>query len=194
MRKGYKITLGILTIMILVTITIGTSYSYYSVSDVQTDYNTLATTCFDITYSDRDVIKMNSDGNYAYPMDEADALTKTPYSLTITNTCTDTNSSAPIKYDLSINTLTSPTSNLTPYIRYKLGSEASAVLTTKLDSSMASSLKSQYSIANSYKLTSGTLAPGASVTYNLNLWIDANAGNDIMGNTFTGKVLVYAYM
>ena len=32
MRSGYKVTLGILTIMILVTITIGTSYSYYSIA------------------------------------------------------------------------------------------------------------------------------------------------------------------
>ena len=39
MRKGYKITLGVLTIMILITLTIGTSYSYYSVSDVQEDNN-----------------------------------------------------------------------------------------------------------------------------------------------------------
>ena len=41
---------------------------------------------------------------------------------------------------------------------------------------------------------SGTLAPGESVTYNLYLWIDENADNSIMGNTFTGKVLIYNYM
>ncbi len=52
MRKGYKITLSVLTIMILVTITIGTSYSYYSVSDVQSEENTLTSTCFNITYND----------------------------------------------------------------------------------------------------------------------------------------------
>ena len=51
MRSGYKVTLGVLTIMILVTITIGTSYSYYSVASKQQDPNKLTTTCFEVSYT-----------------------------------------------------------------------------------------------------------------------------------------------
>ena len=55
-------------------------------------------------------------------------------------------------------------------------------------------IKNEYNLDTTYNLMSGTLAPGESVTYNLYLWIDENADNSIMGNTFTGKVLIYNYM
>ena len=49
-------------------------------------------------------------------------------------------------------------------------------------------------IDTSYTLVEGTLAPGESATYNLRLWIDETAGNDVMNNSFTGRVLIYSYM
>ena len=51
MRNGYKVTLSILTIMILMTLTIGTSYSYYSISAEQEEPNVLSTTCFKINFT-----------------------------------------------------------------------------------------------------------------------------------------------
>ena len=72
MRKGYKITLSVLTIMILITITVGTSYSYYSVSDIQDNPNTLTSTCFNIEYSEGTNGSINLTNSY--PMSEAPAL------------------------------------------------------------------------------------------------------------------------
>lgn len=201
MRSGYKITLGVLTIMILVTITIGTSYSYYSVASKQTTPNEITTTCFQVNYVDGDSITMNANGTYAYPMSEQTALSKVkPYTFTITNTCTTSNAKDPIHYKVTLKTLTSPISNLTPSLRYKLNETSptskenpSAMLTTASTYDLGS-IKSEYNIDTTYNLIDGTLAPGESVTYNLYLWIDENAGNDIMRNTFTGKVLIYNYM
>ena len=123
-----------------------------------------------------------------------------PYTFTITNTCTTSNAKDPIHYKVTLNTLTSPISNLTPSLRYKLNETSptskenpSAMLTTASTYDLGS-IKSEYNIDTTYNLIDGTLAPGESVTYNLYLWIDENAGNDIMGNTFTGKVLIYNYM
>ncbi len=202
MKKGYQITLGFLTVMILAVITVGTSYSYYSINETQKDPNTLNTTCFNVSFSDGNAISMNQAGNYAYPMSEATALTKTPYTFTITNTCTSSNSSTPIKYNITLNTLTATPSNLTSNIRYKLNQTApsvvngtSAMLTSNVYP-MSSELKTRYGVDTSYSLGSGTLAAGESKTFKLYLWIDENTGNEIMepAHTFNGKVLVYNYL
>lgn len=194
MRKGYKITLSVLTIMILITITIGTSYSYYSVSDVQSDPNTLASTCFNINYTDNNVIKLNN----TYPMSETNALRLTPYSFTIENTCDAGNQT--IKYDISLNTLTTSPSTLTSSLNYKLNRTAPTAVTGTTGTlttpyALNPNVKTSEGVDSSYALeTGGTLAPGESKTYNLYLWINENAGNDIMAQTFTGKVLVYSYL
>ena len=200
MRNGYKITLGVITLLILVTITIGTSYSFYSVSDTQTDPNSLTTTCFQISYNGSNAINLTGDGKYAYPMSEETALTKTPYTFTIKNVCTTENANGGINYDVSLNTLTATPSNLTPSLNYKLNKTAPTTVTgttsllTNSQDKLGANIKSSYGVDTSYNLISGTLAPNESVTYDLYLWIDENAGNSVMGNTFNGKILVYAYM
>lgn len=202
MRNSYKIALSVITIMILITITIGTSYSFYSVSDTQTDPNSLATTCFDISFNGSNAITLRGDGKYAYPMSEstATAADKTPYTFTITNTCSTANANGGINYDVSLNTLVGKTSNLTSSLRYKLNKTAptavngTSAMLSSLDDKLAANIKSSYDVTDSYNLISGTLAPNESVTYDLYLWIDENAGNSIMDSTFDGKILVYAYM
>lgn len=193
MKKGYKVTLGVLTIMILLTLTIGTSYSYYTVGGTQEDTNELVTTCFKIDYNGTNDININN----AYPMSDTKGEASNPYTFTVTNTCTAANAGTNrISYDISLNTVAGKTSNLATSLKYKLDTQASALLSTKLNSinSLKSTLKTENGVDNSYGLISGTLGPGETKTYNLRLWIDENAGNDVMGQTFYGKVLVYAYM
>ena len=200
MRSGYKITLGILTIMILVTITIGTSYSYYSVASEQTNPNEITTTCFDVSFSEgaNGSIKLNA----TYPMSETSANNLTPYEFTITNTCTTSNATDPIKYVVTLNTLTANTPTLPlNLLRVRLDKTSpstqngtSALLSNIAPYTLGDQLKTEEGIDTSYNLAEGTLAPGESVTYNLRLWIDETASNDVMNNSFTGRVLVYSYM
>lgn len=194
MRKGYKITLGVLTIMILVTITIGTSYSYYSVSDVQENPNTLTSTCFNITYAEN---SSSINLTNSYPMSEANALGLSPYSFTITNTCGAGNQT--VNYVVTLNTLTASLSTLTSSLNYKLNKTAptavvgtTGTLTTPY--ALNPNVKTSEGIDTSYSLEVGTLAPGEAKTFNLYLWINENADNTIMGQNFTGKVLVYSYI
>ena len=298
MRSGYKITLGILTIMILVTITVGTSYSYYSIASEQANPNELATTCFEISFSEGSNGSINLAATY--PMSEESALTKlNPYNFTITNTCS---SGATTNYIVTLNTLTASPSNLTSYINYKLNTvtsagtanakirvyggdvnadgaitdeDSEAILANTVDAQefnafqevigdvngddriaigdsllieqivggsqtalrleadasldgassyiksdptlnglglyvpylagttsrltasqydLNSTVKQEQGIDASYSLATGTLNPGESVTYNLYLWIDESATNDVMNQNFTGRVLVYSYM
>ena len=200
MRSGYKITLGVLTIMILVTITIGTSYSYYSVASEQTNPNEITTTCFDVSYTEGEngSIKLNA----TYPMNETSAGNLTPYEFTITNTCTTSNATDPIKYVVTLNTLTAnmPTLPLNLLrVRLDRTNPSTQTGTSSLLSNIAAyplgdQIKTEEGINTSYNLAEGSLAPGESITYNLRLWIDETAGNDVMNNSFTGRVLVYSYM
>lgn len=204
MRNGYKITLSMLTIMILLTITVGTSYSYYSITAEQTNPNEVTTTCFEISFNDDNgssTIALNSDGKYAYPMSESTALLKlAPYEFTVTNTCTALNATTPVNYVVTLNTLTDTTSNLTGYLKYKLNTTAPEVVngtSAYLNSNVYDlnpNIKTDEGIDVSYSLATGTLSPGDSKTFNLYLWIDESAENDVMGLNFTGKVLVYSYM
>lgn len=194
MRKGYKITLSVLTIMILITITIGTSYSYYSVSDVQENPNTLTSTCFNITYAENtSSINLTN----SYPMSEAKALGLSPYSFTITNTCAAGNQT--VNYIVTLNTLTDSPSTLTSSLNYKLNKTAPTAIvgttgTLTTPYALNPNVKTEEGIDTSYSLEVGTLAPGDSKTFNLYLWINEDATNDIMGQNFTGKVLVYSYI
>ena len=190
------------TIAIVVIAATSVTYAYLSYNATQTDENIVTTSCFDISYSDSDSISLNSNGNYAYPMSEDSANRLTPYSFTITNTCTTTNSTDPINYVVTLNTLTSSPSTIElSKVRYRLdmtnptsSTGTSALMSEAATYDLSSSIKSAEGINTSYNLLEGTLAPGASVTYNLRLWIDEAAGNEVMNKTFNGRILVYSYL
>ena len=190
------------TIAIVVIAATSVTYAYLSYNATQTDENIVTTSCFDISYSDSDSISLNSNGNYAYPMSEDSANRLTPYSFTITNTCTTTNSTDPINYVVTLNTLTSSPSTIElSKVRYRLdmtnptsSTGTSALMSEAATYDLSAAIKSSEGIDTSYNLVEGTLAPGASVTYNLRLWIDESATTDVIGQTFTGRVLVYSYI
>lgn len=200
-NKKYMILL-ISTIAIVVIAATSVTYAYLSYNATQTDENIVTTSCFDISYSDSDSISLNSDGNYAYPMSEDSANRLTPYSFTITNTCTTTNSTDPINYVVTLNTLTSSPSTIElSKVRYRLdmtnptsSTGTSALMSEATTYDLSAAIKSSEGIDTSYNLVEGTLAPGASVTYNLRLWIDEAAGNEVMKQTFNGRILVYSYL
>ena len=190
------------TIAIVVIAATSVTYAYLSYNATQTDENILTTSCFNISYSDSNSISLNSNGNYAYPMSEERANKLTPYSFTITNTCTTTNSTDPINYVVTLNTLNSSPSTIElSKLRYRLDmttptatTGTSTLMSEAAPYDLSSSIKSAEGINTSYNLLEGTLAPGASVTYNLRLWIDEAAGNEVMNQTFNGRILVYSYL
>ena len=190
------------TIAIVVIAATSVTYAYLSYNATQTDENIVTTSCFDISYSDSDSISLNSNGNYAYPMSEDSANRLTPYSFTITNTCTTTNSTDPINYVVTLKTLTSSPSTIElSKVRYRLdmtnptsSTGTSALMSEAATYDLSAAIKNSEGIDTSYNLVEGTLAPGASVTYNLRLWIDEAAGNEVMNQTFNGRILVYSYL
>ncbi len=198
MRRGYKVTLGILTIMILITMTIGTSYSFYSVSDEQDESNLINSTCFKIEFNDTNGSSRINLGN-AYPIDDGAALNKTPYTFTVRNTCTALNSSDNVKYKVLLgksNSAENSENDLTTYLKYKIVESTSNSLETgeikKLSDAKPYEGAKPQNVSNAYELVSGELSVDGTKTYNLYLWIDSTAGNGIMGYSFNGEIFVYA--
>lgn len=190
------------TIAIVIIAATSVTYAYLSYNATQTDENILTTSCFNIRYEDSNSISLNSNGNYAYPMSEERANNLTPYSFTITNKCDTSNSTDPINYVVTLNTLNASPSNIElSKLRYRLDmttptatTGTSTLMSEAAPYDLSSSIKSAEGINTSYNLLEGTLAPGASVTYNLRLWIDEAAGNEVMNQTFNGRILVYSYL
>ena len=200
-NKKYVIFL-ISTIAIVVIAATSVTYAYLSYNATQEEENVVTSSCFDISYSDGNAISLNSNGNYAYPMSENSANKLTPYSFTITNTCNTTNSTNPVNYVVTLNTLTATPSTLNlAKVRYRLDmtsptstSGISTIISDATTYDLSSAIKSSEGIDNSYNIAEGSLAPGESVTYNLRLWIDESAGNEVMNQTFNGRILVYSYL
>lgn len=73
--------LGIIGCLLLST----TSYALWTMSHTQSTTNALASGCFSTTFTDDSPIKLEK----AYPISETAGLKLSPYTFTITNTCTN---------------------------------------------------------------------------------------------------------
>ena len=194
----------IILILIVIATTIGITFAFLASTATQTNPNTMTTSCFNITFGDSNgsnLINLNTAGHYAYPMTEQVALSKiTPYTFTVTNNCTVENSSSNMDYVVTLSSITGQTSNLKNYLKYKLNKTNTPTVTgtaTNLTNTtyvLPASTISTYGLDTTYELGRGTLAPGASATYSLYLWIADTADNTVMNKSFTGKLIVYVNM
>ena len=180
-NKKY-IALLISSIVIVVVATISITYAYLSYADTQEGTNTLSTSCYNISFEDANSINITS-----YPMSSETAFrTITPYTFKIINTC-----ETPSNYQVILNISNTTSTNLLPYINYSLDgtsvNKLSSLATTTPPSDATSS-----NVLASYILDTGSLATlNSTETYNLHLWIDESAGNDIMNSKFQAEVVVY---
>lgn len=176
MNKKYQVSLIVITLMLVCTIFVATSYAIWSITVVQNDTNIVATGCFDATLTNDNPIAL---GN-AYPIQESKGLEQTPYTFTITNTCTIAAS-----YEISLESLAETT----------LGNEYLRVSLDKQMSTLYSSMKDVTKYYDNSKtakfLTKGKLGVGESISYDLRLWIDYDATlNNSANKTFAAKIIV----
>lgn len=176
MNKKYRISLIVITLMLVCTIFVATSYALWSVTVVQNDTNIVATGCFNASLTNDNPIALAN----AYPITESAGLETTPYTFTIKNTC-----SIAASYEISLESLAATT----------LGEEYLRVSLDKQISSLYSSLENATTYFDSSKsakqLVKGKLGAGETVTYNLRLWLDYDATQDTTANkTFETKIIV----
>lgn len=200
MRLRYRIPLAIISIMIVISMFIGSSFALWRVTKYQETENIIDTGCFKLTF-----IEQTSSINLtnAYPITNTKGLQTTPYTFTVKNDCTvDAN------FAIYLNTLnvtgTKIDDNLIDY-SLKKSTDASAVA-NKLSTSIRNTDTSHFNysgktIQTSYSLATGTLRgrsaegvdDGESATYSLRLWIDESATKEISGQKFEAAIASVGY-
>lgn len=182
MNNKKTIILLVISIVIVIAATAGVTFAYLSVNAVQTNSNVIETSCYSLNFTDSNSINLTG-----YPMSNASAFSKlTPYHFTLSNACESTTD-----YQVIINVLNTSSSTLLPYINYSIDGVTVNKLTSLKTATLPSGVAST-GISTSYVLDTGSIVgTTSSKTYDLYLWIDETAGNDIMGQTFSAQVMVY---
>ena len=176
-----ELVLMIITILLATSVTIGGSYAIFSNIEKAEKYNVVKTGTLQIAYDDTstglgNIISLNG----AYPESDIDGQKREPYRFKVTNT-----GSLNAKYSVKILDDSSMISEDgcgdklldKSKIKYSLNTGVPTILST---------------MADSYIVARGTLAAGESVTFEIRMWIDESAGNEVLGTHYHGKIVVEA--
>ena len=171
-----QLFITLLSILGVTVISLGSAYAVFTSVSKSADYNVIKVGTLNIDFGDE---SNTIDLSGQYPMSDEEGMKLTPYTFKITNTGTlaadyeifiedDTDM---IEQDNCANNQLNK-----DYIRYKLDTGNPANL-----SSLAGS---------NYKIATGSLEAGGSVTYTLYVWIREGVGNDVLNKHYHGKIVV----
>ena len=167
------------SLILLMLLGIGVSYSMWILTVSQTGVNTAYSKCFDLSITNKE---NNISLENAYPITNEKGKSLTPFTFTITNTC-DINAS----YNINLESLNGTTLKA-DYLDIMLDSNEPK----RLNSYSTATLVNTDSI-DSRNLTSGILNSGKSKSFSLRIWIDYNTTlADLENSTklFKGKIIV----
>ena len=187
MEKKKRNILVLTVLLIGVVAIIGVSYALWSLNLIQTGQNDIASSCFNITFTEKNNISLQK----AYPILDEDGKKLTPYEFTITNTC---DSYASFNVNLEVLNTTTLTNNdaVKVMISSKTG-DTETEINTNLLSSYKTTTKTLDNAKTSFNLTTGYLNAKESKTYTLRLWLDENVDMNTKGvqnAKFSSKVVV----
>ena len=180
MRKAYKIILMVISILLIGSIIIGTSYSMWVKTAVQKEENIVNSSCFSIEFTESSNINLTN----AMPISDASGLKKKPYTFTLKNTC-NMNSKVTIALDvLSTSTMSSSAikTSLT-----KGNKSGTPTLLTSLDK------KADVDISGAkeaYILGTDIIGANKSKSYSLYLWMDEAVTVAEASKSFSSKVVI----
>ena len=171
-----QLFITLLSILGVTVISLGSAYAVFTSVSKSADYNVIKVGTLNIDFGDE---SNTIDLSGQYPMSDEEGMKLTPYTFKITNTGTlaadyeifiedDTDM---IEQDNCANNQLNK-----DYIRYKLDTGTPANLSSIADSN--------------YKIATGSLEAGGSVTYTLYVWIREGVGNDVLNKHYHGKIVV----
>ena len=171
-----QLFITLFSILGVTIISLGSAYAIFTSVSKSAEYNVIKVGTLNIDYGDA---SNTIDLNGQYPMSDEEGLKLEPYKFTIQNT-----GSLKADYEVFIEDDTDMINNDNcannqlnkDYIRYKLDTGTPANL-----SSIA---------GTNYKIATGSLEPGGSVTYTLYVWIREGVGNDVLNKHYHGKIVV----
>ena len=171
-----QLLVTLFSILGVTIISLGSAYAVFTSVSKSAEYNVIKVGTLNIDFGDEtDTIDLSG----GYPMSDEEGVKLTPYTFKITNT-----GSLAADYEVFIEDDTdminqdncSNNQLNKDYIRYKLDTGSPTNL-----SDIAGS---------NYKIASGSLEPGGSVTYTLYVWIREGVGNDVLNKHYHGKIVV----
>ncbi len=197
MKLRYKISLVVVAFLIIASLFLVQSYALW-LTTYEGQENILSVGCFDVALEE---LSKPISLNNTYPMSDQKGLTQTPYKFTIKNTC---NTSA--DYVITLNTLKTATIDKSkikfafttgtnvPTSGVNLGTYASVASNINTDLAYLQTANILGDTLNeSIILQKGTLKnENDTATFNLYLWIDETAGNEVQGQKFLASVNVLA--
>ena len=166
------------SLVLIILLGIGVSYSMWNISVSQDTNNTAYTECFDLSITNKE---NNINLDNAYPISNDNGKSLTPYTFTVTNTCDITT-----QYNINLEVLNNST----------LSSKFIDVMfegNINLLSSYDNTDKVNTSSIESRNLTTGILKSQESKDYSLRLWIDYNTTLEDLNNevkSFKSKIVV----
>ena len=187
--KKKKVLIIIIISLLLILSIVGISYALWTLNLTQTGENDIATTCFNISFTEKDNISLQK----SYPLYDADGEKLTPYEFTITNNC---DSYASYNVNLEVLNTTTLTNNEAIKVMFsKKEDGAESELKLDLLSNYETVTKTLNNATSAFKLVTGYLGPNESKTYDLRVWLDENVTTEtvnIQNTTFNSKVVVTA--
>lgn len=168
----HRLGMMIVTIVGLIAIVVGVSYAWFTISLQGSKTQVIKTGSLELTLDES-----ASDGimlNNAMPIADFDGMNTTSYKFTLKNTG-DMDSNYELKLTDQAITGTRMPDRVVKYWFVKDGEETGPALLNTVSDRI---------------FDRGILKSGASVSYELKVWIDYNAGNEIQGTQFNTKITV----
>ena len=179
MIKSKKIKVLIISILCILTITIGLSYGYYLLNKVQENNNIAGSKCFNLEFTnEKNAISLDN----TYPISDEEGRKLTPYSFTITNTC-----DMLAGYTVNMEMLEGTTLS-SKYLDVMVNNEEIKLLTNYESTNTVITGSTESRI-----LAKGTLAYNDSVDYTVRFWMDKDVEDtESMNKLFKSKIVISA--
>ncbi len=193
MKLKYKVALGIIGILILVHVYMGVSYSLWVQKIEGTETNVIQTGCFKVEFEElsKSIHLLNT-----YPITDEKALTSIkPYQVKVNNTCETTDAG----YALTINTIETTKEKLDDSkIKVAIGNgvvkPTEGVLLNSLEiNPEVANIEVSGTLLTSYIGKTGIIERGQSEVFDVYLWVDERAGNEVMNQVFEAGVSITTY-
>ena len=184
-KKRLVFSVIALVLVALVVLLFGT-YAYWQITRKQTDRNLVGSACLKIKFSNEtgDINIQNM-----WPTSDADGSALVPYTFTIENECDILLNYTVALEEIEEDGLTYPNNYLADSsIKIKFDNLAPVKVST-LDT-ITSDDEEDYEIYSTKHIVTRHLAPKASRTHRVRIWLDANAPEEEMEKFFSSKIKI----
>ncbi len=180
MSKTKRITLGIVGVLLIISLVVGISYAAWRITLTQTNENTIATSCFNISFLEENNILLEN----VYPILDEDGKKLVPYTFTIKNNC-----EAYATYQVNLEIVNTSTLN-SQNIKVMINEEEPIILNELTEGQVTLD-----DAKEAFILDTDALDKNEEKTYTLRVWIDENVTTETEGvqnSTWISKVTITA--